>query len=117
MNIPTTDTISYTIVVTGTEYEARSLICGHFAKTGVGAEPHFPPVPYSTVECELHEIESSLSWITSTLANAYSSISITVSIFAPLYWCNFSVPPELITLAQRYKTGIQISFMSPVRTL
>jgi hypothetical protein len=34
-----------------------------------------------------------------------------------LYWCNFSVPPELITLAQRYKTGIQISFMSPVRTL
>ena len=114
MDTPTTDTISYLIVVDGTEFEARSLLSEHFAKTGIGASPQFdPPAPYTTVECELHEIEDSLNWITSTLANSYSRISITVAIFAPLYWCNFSVPSELITLAQRYQTDLEISFMSP----
>src|SRR5689334_7569766 len=107
MNSSTTDTISYLIVVNGTDFEARSLLCGHFPKTGGGARPQFdPPAPYSTVECELHEIEGSLSWITSALANAYSSICITVAIFAPLYWCSFSVPPELIMLAQRYEAEL-----------
>jgi hypothetical protein len=109
-----TDTISFIIVVNGIEFEARRLLCKRFPNVGGGARPEFdPPIPYSTVRCELHEIEDSLNWITTNLAGAYSSIHITVAINAPLGWCNFSVPRQLVLSMQRYNTDLKISLMSP----
>jgi hypothetical protein len=108
-----TDTISFVIVVNGIECEGRRQLCERFPNAGGGARPGFdPPIPYSTIRCELHEIEAFLNWITTNLAGTYSSIHITVGIYAPLSWYNFSVPQQVLMSVQEYKTELMISFAS-----
>lgn len=108
------DSITYVIVVNGTELETRILFCEHFPNFRGGARPE-TLIPYSSVPCELNEIESALAWITKNLTGSYSDICIGIGIYSIRNWANFAVPHQIIELAEKYQADLKISFSSPVQ--
>ena len=108
------DSISYVIIVNGTELEARNLFCEHFPNFRGGVRPD-TLIPYSSVPCDLNEIESALVWITKNLTGSHSGICICIGIYSIRSWANFVVPHQLIDLAQKYQVDLKISFSSPVQ--
>ena len=110
------DTIAYVIVVQDTDLPARKLFCEHFANYQGGANPSTLR-PYSSVPCKLSELGGHLEWITSALANQYTDIRISISVYTPRNWADYDVPEELLKITRQYNLSLNITFSSPAKRL
>lgn len=105
------DKISYYVLIRGIEYEAVKLASTRFDTRRGGADPR-DQKRYVSIPIEPAQIDECLTWIKSNIEGRYDSVTVGVSAYTKLTWCEFIVLPEVVAAVTKHDAILKINFGS-----
>lgn len=105
------------VVVRGLDEAAYRLFSQRFPahRGGTRPGPH-PREVYQVVDCELSDVNGTLSWIVRTIPGQFRVVELGVNVNTVRNWANLDFPVEVVQAACQFGATLRVMFMSPARS-